>query len=440
MSTLLFANNAQTTLAGPISAGALSVNLAAGTGSEFANPGIGQYFVLTFTDAATGLLHEIVSVTARVGDTLTVVRAQEGTTARSWSAGDIAGNWWTAGSAATMVQVQALQTQPGNFSVDTGTVNNIQISLNPAPATLTTIAGAPIRVMVKNTNTGPTTLTIAGLASTIVFAQSGSTSSLPANSVTAGQIFEFIYMPSLGFQVATAKVLLSTSNAWALSQVMANNSWWSGFNTTGGAAPLLGVDTSNNTTMWAGPSGSIAWRVLNSLGTGTLMYLGAAGTLHAVGGITADTGDLTTTTGNISSTTGAVLGVSVQAGSSGITSAAGSTGTQNQNRVPILADFAGGSGPNGIWFSMPSFGLTASDTVIVQIGSIGVPGVGVNLQYSLPRGFPVNFEGIVISFGSNVPPVTGAVGAQPFSLSSFTATNTSGNAQTNGCYFIAIGW
>lgn len=288
MSTLLFANNAQTTLAGPIASGALTVNVAGGTGSEFPTVGTGQYFVMTLTDAATGLLHEIVFVTARSGDTLTIVRAQEGTTALSWLAGDIAGNWWTAGSAATMVQVQALQVQAGNYAVDTGSANNIQIALNPTPATLATIAGAPIRVLVKVTNSGATTLTIAGLASTVVFPQSGST--FPAGAILGGQIYEFIYVPGLGFEVSTARVLLSTLNAWALTQAMSNNAWWAGQNTSGATQFLLGVDTNNQTTMFAGPSGSTAFRISNNAITTNLFTVGTDGTTLAAGRLRAGTG------------------------------------------------------------------------------------------------------------------------------------------------------
>jgi hypothetical protein len=101
-SPILFANNASTTLAGAITASATSCTLAAGTGAEFPNPAAGQYFLLTFVDAATQLTNEIVQVTARSGDVCTIVRAQEGTTAETWQAGDIAANLWTAGSAAAL--------------------------------------------------------------------------------------------------------------------------------------------------------------------------------------------------------------------------------------------------------------------------------------------------------------------------------------------------
>lgn len=104
MATLQFANNATTTIAGAISNSATSVNLAPGSGARFPTLSAGQTFIGTFTDAATGLLTEIVQVTARSGDTLTIVRAQEGTTGLAWNAGDIFANLWTAGQASAMAQ------------------------------------------------------------------------------------------------------------------------------------------------------------------------------------------------------------------------------------------------------------------------------------------------------------------------------------------------
>ena len=57
-----------------------------------------SFFKLTLIDAATGQLTEIMHVTARTGDTMTIKRGQEGTTARAWSANDIAANMMTAGT------------------------------------------------------------------------------------------------------------------------------------------------------------------------------------------------------------------------------------------------------------------------------------------------------------------------------------------------------
>ena len=109
MTTFVMTNNASSTLAAPISNSALSLTLAAGTGAKFPNPSAGQQFPLTMNDAATGLLVEIMYCTARSGDVCTVVRAQEGTVAQNWLAGDLAANLITAGVLAAYQQAAATQ-------------------------------------------------------------------------------------------------------------------------------------------------------------------------------------------------------------------------------------------------------------------------------------------------------------------------------------------
>ncbi len=104
MAVLLFSNNAQSRLAGSISNVATTAVLSAGTGVLFPNPTAGDSFRLTFTDAATGQNHEIVSVTARSGDTITIARGQEGTTGQAWLAGDFAEGLCTAGLMQSFIQ------------------------------------------------------------------------------------------------------------------------------------------------------------------------------------------------------------------------------------------------------------------------------------------------------------------------------------------------
>lgn len=96
------ANNATTTLAGGISSTATSMNVATGSGALFPALLAGQYFVITMVSATTGIIGEIMHVTAVTGDTFTIVRAQEGTAAAAWNATDIVSNFWTAGQFATL--------------------------------------------------------------------------------------------------------------------------------------------------------------------------------------------------------------------------------------------------------------------------------------------------------------------------------------------------
>jgi len=80
----LFANNAASTLASSILAGDLSLTVATGEGALFPSPSGGDYFHATLDD---GVNIEIVRVTARSSDTLTIVRAQQGTAAAAFGAG-----------------------------------------------------------------------------------------------------------------------------------------------------------------------------------------------------------------------------------------------------------------------------------------------------------------------------------------------------------------
>ena len=83
---VLFTNNASSTLASAISNSQTSLTLATGSGSLFPSISGSDYFYATIVNSSN--LIEIVRVTARSGDVLTVVRGQEGTTARAYSSGD----------------------------------------------------------------------------------------------------------------------------------------------------------------------------------------------------------------------------------------------------------------------------------------------------------------------------------------------------------------
>lgn len=81
-----FTNNASGTLAVSLGTTDTAISLSAGHGALFPSLVAGDYFYATLADASNNL--EVVKVTARATDQLTVVRAQDGTVARSFSAGD----------------------------------------------------------------------------------------------------------------------------------------------------------------------------------------------------------------------------------------------------------------------------------------------------------------------------------------------------------------
>ena len=81
-----FANNAATTLFSSVLMSDTQIVVSPGGGALFPTAGGSDYFMVTVVDSAAGHL-EIMKVTNRSGDTFTVERAQENTTARAFTAG-----------------------------------------------------------------------------------------------------------------------------------------------------------------------------------------------------------------------------------------------------------------------------------------------------------------------------------------------------------------
>ena len=82
------ANTPETSLSGALTAAGTTVNVVGGTMLPDA-PNL-------LTIGADGSTAETVLMTAKSGNVLTVVRGQDGTTARAWSAGDVIGRYFTA--------------------------------------------------------------------------------------------------------------------------------------------------------------------------------------------------------------------------------------------------------------------------------------------------------------------------------------------------------
>jgi hypothetical protein len=79
-------NNAYGTLSASITSSATTIALATGQGARFPSLSGGDYFFGTLIDTSNNV--EIVKVTARSSDTMTVVRGQDNTTARAYSTND----------------------------------------------------------------------------------------------------------------------------------------------------------------------------------------------------------------------------------------------------------------------------------------------------------------------------------------------------------------
>lgn len=119
---VLFTNNAASTLAASISNVATSIPLSTGQGARFPSPSGGDFFYATITDVSNNI--EIVKCTARSGDSLTVVRAQEGTTGRAFASGDRLELRMTAATVAEFLQKTGNQTLTGVLTA-TGFTGNL---------------------------------------------------------------------------------------------------------------------------------------------------------------------------------------------------------------------------------------------------------------------------------------------------------------------------
>ncbi|PUE08989.1 hypothetical protein B9Z51_08630 [Limnohabitans sp. T6-5] len=102
----IFSNNAVATTSSAITSASTTIALATGQGAKFPTPSGSDYFIATLATVSgvTETSWEIVKVTARSGDSLTVVRAQEGTTAAAWPAGSTLEHRLTAETLAGFLQ------------------------------------------------------------------------------------------------------------------------------------------------------------------------------------------------------------------------------------------------------------------------------------------------------------------------------------------------
>lgn len=146
----LFSNTASATLASSISTSSTSITVSTGLGALFPTVVAGTYFYATLTDSSNNL--EIVKVTARAADILTVVRAQEGTAARAYAAADKIELRITAAALGNFVQLDGAQTITG-----VKTFSGANAYGTPTSITLTNATGLPIATGVSGLGTGVAT-------------------------------------------------------------------------------------------------------------------------------------------------------------------------------------------------------------------------------------------------------------------------------------------
>jgi len=131
---VLLANNATSRLASSLTAAATTLSVTVGEGAKFPSPTAGNWFPVTLLKSSGAI--EFVRCTARSGDVLTIVRAQEGTPAQAFSAGD------RVELRLTKAVIDDINTQLSDMQTDlNNTINNLGLvgsvsafALSTAPA------------------------------------------------------------------------------------------------------------------------------------------------------------------------------------------------------------------------------------------------------------------------------------------------------------------
>jgi hypothetical protein len=197
--TQLFANNAQSTLASAASSATTALSLAAGQGVLFPSPSGGDFFTLTLTQAVEETSWEVVKVTARSTDTLTVVRAQEGTAAADWPAGSKAQLRLTATVRWPLGNID-LTGYPGQTSITTlgtivdGTWNGQTVVVEHGGTGIAGFTGAYELLISSSANTmtslplGPEGSVLGSSAGTLAWTEAGTVTSVDIGNPADGGI------------------------------------------------------------------------------------------------------------------------------------------------------------------------------------------------------------------------------------------------------------
>lgn len=233
----IFTNNAASTLAAGLTAVATSVQLAGGTGALFPDTSGGDTFHITVFNKSNGN-HEIMLCTSRTTDTLTVTRAQQGTSAITFSIGDIVENRPTAAYLNSMASASAIQDNTHVYAADVGAADAYAITLSTAPTAYT--EGQEFTFKATNANTGASTINVNGLGVKTI--KKYNDIDLNAGDIEAMGIYKVVY-DGTNFQMMSPisdTVNLESSNIFTgATQTIQNNSAAFNINSPAIGSPII---------------------------------------------------------------------------------------------------------------------------------------------------------------------------------------------------------
>jgi len=240
---VLFTNNASAPLAASISSSATTITVTTAQGALFPALSGSDYFYATLTNSSNQL--EIVKVTARVSDSMTVVRGQEGTTARAYSAADKIEVRVTAAGLTNMVQLDGAQTISGakNFST-TPTFSGGALSVSGGGTGVSTLTGVPYGNGTSAFTAATSAQIVAVIGATAVSNATLATTATLATLATTATLATLATTATLATLATSASALTTASGAAPSYSARA----WVNFDGTGAIGANQTIRASGNVT------------------------------------------------------------------------------------------------------------------------------------------------------------------------------------------------
>ena len=412
MPTLIYTNNAVSSLAGPISSTVTSIVLQAGTGAEYPNPSPGQYFTITMIPASSGIPGEIMYCTARSGDTLTVLRGQEGTSPTAYAAGDNVSCQVTAGGLGTFAQVTLYAGNPnGNVAGWAGSSGSIP----SVPSLVWDTVDAVLWIC-----------TVSGTSSTAQW-------TTVAPSLIVGTVTYYVNPvtgsdSNNGLSSGTAWATLTHAYRWLQQNINAN-----------GQQVIIDCAFPNNPTPYA-----------PFVATGGITGIFSPGQLMIVGDNTSQHCSISLTAGNgvcVNGNSGAlfeITGFSLQSTGSDVVGIAGSAGSQITYGDIAFGSFGAygvvGSGSGSIVSSVFNTTLTAIGTCISmfnanELATMHLDVATVNNSLTVSGGYISISDGALVTVDSSTFGGSGVTGSR-FNISMNGMMDTNGAQSTPSTNYI----
>lgn len=183
----IYTNFAKSTLLSSIAAGDLALTVAAGDGALFPAAGAGSTFDAVIYN--TSGQREIVSVTAVSSDTFTIVRAQQGTLALAWNAGDRIGHRLTAAALNSILFADDMQEETPVYCGTAGGTANA-LTLTPSPAITGYVAGQRFRFKAALSSSGTATVNVSAQGNKDVQLHYAA---LVGGEITINKLYEIVY-------------------------------------------------------------------------------------------------------------------------------------------------------------------------------------------------------------------------------------------------------